>query len=510
MSNNNQNMKKKKMDSSLDNNNSTENENKINNDNSPNNNNAIENESRKNNQNKTNKKSKNKKKTVEPSKDNEKNKIKPEKKNLVIETKIIDELPKNQVRENKSKNVVYKIVFVFHNQDNLITVKPELTVINLIKRLSKKLNLPLEQLSLNYRNYEITEKYHDMTVKDFFNFPKNKSRPIIYVKIKQNINNSNSYNNINSEYDKYSVFYKRSYDNKVKIKNYPAISDINVGPNDDIYNIINTFLKETNINSDFTCERKEENKDNINYNSNNSDLNSNNNYEKQEKLSNDNNDNNENNENNEINENIENNEIKEDNENNDSVIKENNSNLNSELNNNIEEKKSEINTNRNINKKNNNNVVYYIGFPTPDIAFDFNRYMNSLRLMNPTFKNIKVSVLLSKKKSPKKNKLNDEQNEYNKKNYQMNYNYRYGAYLNLDEKDLEKRNIEILNMVRNNFLNNKMNGLIKGSNYNYLNISSPYSTPYDERIKDMHENKKKWLSPRGFISSVNKYSGVHI
>ena len=40
--------------------------------------------------------------------------------------------------------------------------------------------------------------------------------------------------------------------------------------------------------------------------------------------------------------------------------------------------------------------------------------MNSLRLKNPTFKNIKVGVLLSKKKTSKKNKFNDE-NEYNKK-----------------------------------------------------------------------------------------------
>ena len=36
------------------------------------------------------------------------------------------------------------------------------------------------------------------------------------------------------------------------------MADINVGPNDDIYNIVNTFLKENNITSDFTCERKEE------------------------------------------------------------------------------------------------------------------------------------------------------------------------------------------------------------------------------------------------------------
>ena len=41
----------------------------------------------------------------------------------------------------------------------------------------------------------------------------------------------------------------------------------------------------------------------------------------------------------------------------------------------------------------------------------------------------------------------------------------------------------------------------------YLNISSPYSTPYDESIKDKHENRKKWLNPKGFISCVNKNSG---
>ena len=46
--------------------------------------------------------------------------------------------------------------------------------------------------------------------------------------------------------------------------------------------------------------------------------------------------------------------------------------------------------------------------------------------------------------------------------------------------------------------------------YGYLNSSSPYITPYDEVIKEKHENKKRWLNPRGFISSVNKYSGINI
>ena len=86
--------------------------------------------------------------------------------------------------------------------------------------------------------------------------------------------------------------------------------------------------------------------------------------------------------------------------------------------------------------------------------------------------------------------------------------HRYGTSLNYDEPDLDKRNIEILSVIRNNFLNNKMNSLMRGNNScGYLNISSPYSTPYDESIKDKHENRKKWLNPKGFISCVNKNSG---
>ena len=36
--------------------------------------------------------------------------------------------------------------------------------------------------------------------------------------------------------------------------------NINVSANDDIYNIINAFLKELKVNSDFYVERKEEKK----------------------------------------------------------------------------------------------------------------------------------------------------------------------------------------------------------------------------------------------------------
>jgi len=411
--------------------------------------------------NKSKKKGKKPKKNTDQSKDknNNENKdqIKPEPKVEVIETKVVNELPKNEVLENKIVNVIYKIVYVYNNQDNYMTVKPELKIINIINRISKKLNVSQDQLVLTYRDQDINAKYYDMTVKEFFNFPKNKSRPILYVRIKQNKESNNIRVSSSAEFEKY-IFCKKSYDNKIKIMNYPSLTDINVGINDDIYSVVNEFLKEVNVTSDFTCERKEEN----NKNDVNADSKSNNNDEQ-------------------------------------------NSNLNNENNTNtLEENKSDINLNNN-NDINKSTVIYIIGFPSPDLAFDFNRYMNSLRLMNPTFKNIKIQVLISRKKSKKNRTINDETNK------RSNHNYRYGASLNLEEQDLEKRNIEILNIVRNNFLNNRMNEIMKGNNNsNYLNISTPYTTPYDERIKEVHENKKKWLSPKGFISSVNKYSGIHI
>ena len=275
-------------------------------------------------------------------------------------------MPKDQVLENKSKNTAYKLVFVFHNKDNYIIVKPEIKIINLFSKIGKKLSIEANKLSLIYKDREITEKYHNMTIKEFFNFPINKSRPILYVKMKQyNTNNTNTNNNslknVSSDIEKYSIFYKRNYDNKVKLKNYPSMTDINVGPNDDIYSVVNTFLKEIGINSDFTCERKEENNNKqIKNNKDKNEIKDNIDIEEKEE----NKDNKEN----------ENDEIKIDEQNADS-------NNDLENNKNFEENKNELNNSKNENKNNANDIVYYIGFPTPDIAFDFNRYMNSLRIM---------------------------------------------------------------------------------------------------------------------------------
>ena len=235
---------------------------------------------------------------------------------------------------------------------------------------------------------------------------------------KSSLNNQSSYIN---------------YPNRVKIENYPSSQNINSSNSEDIYSIINSFLKEGNIKSDFFVEKKEKEKDIYNANLEDTDF--------------------------------------------------------------IEENKLESN-------ENNNNITYFVGFPTPDIAFDFKRYMNIFKLINPSFKDIKIQLLLGKKKS--KRKLVDIFEEPSKNNY-------IGIYSNLEAENPEEKNKEVIAKIRNNYINNQMKRMnnINIFRYGYLNSSSPYSTPYDEIIKDKHENRKKWLNPKGFITSVNKYSGIH-
>ena len=150
-------------------------------------------------------------------------------------------------------------------------------------------------------------------------------------------------------------------------------------------------------------------------------------------------------------------------------------------------------------------IIYYVSFPTPDIAFDFKRYMSILKLINPTFKDIKVQLEVGGRRSNKKNKVNKQIFEEPVKNNWV------GIYSDLEATNPQDKNIEVIAKIRNNYINNQMNKLnnINIYRYGYLNSSSPYSSPYDEVLKEKHENKKKWLNPKGFISSVNKYSGIN-
>ena len=355
-------------------------------------------------------------------------------KNSSSKAKIIDELPKNEIYEVKNIKTVYRLVFVFKNEDGFINVKPDLKIFNVIKRISKKIGIPQEKFYIKYNDDIISEKDYDTTVKQFFDFPKNKSRPILYVKMKTSNNNNSFTNNTNlsNSYDalnKSNLYGKSSYLNKVRITNYPSSLDLNVSPDDDIYNIVNSFFKELKINSDFYVEKKEEEKkQNVH----------------QENLEDD-----------------------------------------------------------NFAISDNINTICYVSFPTPDIAFDFKRYLTILKLINPTFKDIKMELLIGSKKSSKKNKQIFTE-EHNIKNL-------IGIYKGLEGENPEAKNKEVIAKIRNNYINNQMNKInnINIYRYGYLNSASPYSTPYEEVIKEKHENRKKWLNPKGFISSVNKYSGIH-
>ena len=356
--------------------------------------------------------------------------------NNLSQAKIIDELPKNELYDNKKIKVAYRLVFVFKNEDVSINVKPETKLINVIKKISSKIKIPFQKIYINYNDKTLTEKDYEATVKQFFGFPKNKSRPILYVKLKSLtediVNKYNYLNNSSDSINKSKYYTKTSYPNKVKISNYPSLIDINVSASDDIYNIINAFLKEAKINSDFFVERKEDKKENdININSNESN----------------------------------------------------------------EQDSNVVETNENIS------IIYIVGFPTPDVAFDFNRYMSILKLVNPTFKNIKIKLLIGNKKS-----LKNKQIEYEEQKKSL-----IGIYSNLDATNPEEKNIKVIAKIRDNFINNQMYKMnnINIYRYGYLNSASPYITPYDEVIKEKHENRKRWLNPRGFISSVNKYSGIH-
>ena len=351
------------------------------------------------------------------------------------EGKVIDEIPKNIIKEIKNINNVYRIVYVFRNEDGHINAKLDNRMIDIIKKISKKLGFSQDKIYIEYNDKKITETDKDLTVKEYFDFPKNKSRPILYVKMKSD--NNIKIDKLSKSYDgmnKSSIYNGNNYinyPNRVKIENYPSNSNINNDNKEDIYSIINSFLKEGSIKSDFFVEKQESE----------------------------------------------------------------NTNQNSNLDESNTPEENKIDFNETI-------IIYFVGFPTPDIAFDFKRYINILKLTNPIYKDIKIQLLLGKKKSRKKIiNILDEQNK----------NHYIGIYSNLEANNPEEKNKEVIAKIRNNYINTQMKKMnnINIFRYGYLNSASPYSTPYDEVIKDKHENRKKWLNPKGFISSVNKYSGIH-
>ena len=303
--------------------------------------------------------------------------------NNEIKTKIIDEREKNIIDSFK-KRLSYKIIFIYSNEDHYITIKPNCKISDIKEIISKEINLDKNKIILYYKDKEMDDINRNIPVNKFINFSKLKSRPIIHVK-KKYINN-NSLNGL----DIYK-FNTLNYENKIKIINYPTMSNSNLSVDEDLFNIVSEFCKNNSITSPFQIEKNDDNPD----------------------------------------------------------------------------------------------LIYHlISFASSDIVFDFNRYFTSLKISNPIFKNTKTVMILSKRKV-KKIVYNSSDNKNINKKKSSNEIY-----------EMKKKNGE----MKRNLLNMNIN--------RYINNSGPYITPYDQFKSNEKENKKKWLNPKGFISSVNKYSGI--
>ena len=330
---------------------------------------------------------------------------------------VINELGKTEIRHNKIFQKNYKIIFVFRNEDFYITVKSNSTIKNLRLAISKLINLDIKQIGMMYEDKEIDISNDDKTVNNYFNFQKLRSRPIIYIK-KKFVSN----NNLNEDNLSYFLF-KKTYNNRVKITNFPLASDTSIPTDENINNIINNFFKNN------PSLGEDAQKDNNLY-----------------------------------------------------KIETGNENL--------EDRKD--------------NITYIIGFSSPDLAFDFNRYLTSLKLINPIYKDIKSNIISIKKRN------NEFKIGNNSNNSSPKGNLRYGIDYNLDENNLTKRNSSILKLIRNNYLQRKKLKKEKNNSQIYVNISGPYLSLFDKERIEEKENKKKWINPEGFISCVGKYSGIQL
>ena len=337
------------------------------------------------------------------------------------EVKIIDEVKQNLKRIDAIKKKVYKIIFVFRNEDFYVTVKLNTLIKNMRNAICQLIGMNVKKISLMYQDVEIDESYDEKTVEEYFNLKFIKYRPIVYIKKKFILEAETSPFNI----------IPKNYNYKVKVQNFPISREKNFESSDSIDNIVNNFFK-----SYYSVNNNNNNLENIYH------------YKIENVL----------------------------------------------LDNNPEEEKKDPNE--------NDNPSYIVCFSSQDIAFDFNRYINALKLVNNIFKDIKAIIIQNPKKVLK---LKTNQNTVRTT---IKYGIDYGLE---DETDLKKRNSKLLKLVRINFLKKEQLKKVRRNN-SQSNITGvgPYLSSIDKERLEEKENRKKWMSPEGFISCVGKYSGIQI
>jgi len=337
------------------------------------------------------------------------------------EVKIIDEVKQNLKRIDAIKKKVYKIIFVFRNEDFYVTVKLNTLIKNMRNAICQLIGMNVKKISLMYQDVEIDESYDEKTVEEYFNLKFIKYRPIVYIKKKFILEAETSPFNI----------IPKNYNYKVKVQNFPISREKNFESSDSIDNVVNNFFK-----SYYSVNNNNNNLENIYH------------YKIENVL----------------------------------------------LDNNQEEEK--------IVPNENDNPSYVVCFSSQDIAFDFNRYINALKLVNNIFKDIKAIIIQNPKKVLK---LKTNRNTVRTT---IKYGIDYGLE---DETDLKKRNSKLLKLVRINFLKKEQLKKVRRNN-SQSNITGvgPYLSSIDKERLEEKENRKKWMSPEGFISCVGKYSGIQI
>ena len=84
------------------------------------------------------------------------------------EVKIIDEVKQNLKRIDAIKKKVYKIIFVFRNEDFYITVKLTTLIKNMKKSICQLIGLDTDKINLMYQNSVIDDSYGGKTVGEYF------------------------------------------------------------------------------------------------------------------------------------------------------------------------------------------------------------------------------------------------------------------------------------------------------------------------------------------------------
>ena len=215
-----------------------------------------------------------------------------------VSPKIINEVIKSIIP--KMKNPSIKIIYIYLRQEFFLTVKPSITIIEIKFLISLNINLQINRFDLIYNDKIVTKDKFNKTIKEFIYNSKIKIRPIFLIKKRLIINNS---------LPSINPLYNKNYSHKVKIINYPSMTNKNVSPDDNLYKIINDFFINQLTKKDFICEK--------------------------------------------------------------------------------------INSNE-----------FIVSFPSSDIAFDFNRYMLIIKNIRPMLKNIKVSLMIKKRRNILKNTSN--------------------------------------------------------------------------------------------------------